>query len=115
MADSQASLLEQVRSGSNRQLQMLAAEGMLPLPAEQLLGYYRKAEAASGVGGNYLAAINFVLLAVTVRPWSVQLTVVPAANGTQKPVSRTPGSNVVMGVIVGSDGAGLKTLAAPSG
>jgi hypothetical protein len=31
-----------------------------PLPAEQLLGYYRKAEAASGVGWNYLAAINFV-------------------------------------------------------
>jgi hypothetical protein len=37
VADSQASLLEQVRSGSNRQLQMLAAEGMLPLPAEQLI------------------------------------------------------------------------------
>ena len=37
MADSQASLLEQVRSGSNRQLQMLAAEGMLPLPPEQLI------------------------------------------------------------------------------
>lgn len=37
MADSQASLLEQVRSGSNRQLQMLAAEGLLPLPPEQLI------------------------------------------------------------------------------
>ncbi|WP_412098612.1 lytic murein transglycosylase [Mycolicibacterium iranicum] len=31
-----------------------------PRPAEELLGYYRKAEAASGVGWNYLAAINFV-------------------------------------------------------
>lgn len=37
MADSQASLLEQVRSGSNRQLQLLAAEGLLPLPPEQLI------------------------------------------------------------------------------
>ncbi|HKV09786.1 MAG TPA: hypothetical protein VJ725_16710 [Thermoanaerobaculia bacterium] len=37
MADSQASLLEQVRSGANRQLQMLAAEGLLPLPPEQLI------------------------------------------------------------------------------
>ena len=33
MADSQASLLEQVRSGANRQLQLLAAEGLLPLAA----------------------------------------------------------------------------------
>ncbi|VEG57101.1 lytic transglycosylase catalytic subunit [Mycolicibacterium aurum] len=31
-----------------------------PLPAEELLGYYRKAEAESGVAWNYLAAINFV-------------------------------------------------------
>jgi hypothetical protein len=37
VADSQESLLEQVRSGSNRQLQMLAAEGLLPLPPEQLI------------------------------------------------------------------------------
>lgn len=36
MADSQSSLLEQVRSG-NRQLQLLAAEGMLPLPPEELI------------------------------------------------------------------------------
>lgn len=36
MADSQSSLLEQVRSG-NRQLQLLAAEGYLPLPPEQLI------------------------------------------------------------------------------
>jgi hypothetical protein len=34
LADSQSSLLEQVRSG-NRQLQLLAAEGLLPLPPEQ--------------------------------------------------------------------------------
>ena len=31
-----------------------------PLPADQLLGYYREAQAQSGVGWNYLAAINFV-------------------------------------------------------
>ena len=37
MADSQLSLLEQVRSGSNRQLQLLAADGFLPLPPEQLV------------------------------------------------------------------------------
>lgn len=29
-------------------------------PAEELLGYYREAEAASGVGWNYLAAINLI-------------------------------------------------------
>ncbi len=31
-----------------------------PTPAPELLGYYREAEAASGVGWNYLAAINLV-------------------------------------------------------
>ncbi|MET0898820.1 MAG: lytic transglycosylase domain-containing protein [Mycobacterium sp.] len=31
-----------------------------PPPTTQLLGYYRQAEAATGVGWNYLAAINFV-------------------------------------------------------
>ncbi|QZT55527.1 lytic transglycosylase domain-containing protein [Mycolicibacterium austroafricanum] len=31
-----------------------------PPAADQLLGFYRKAEAASGVSWNYLAAINFV-------------------------------------------------------
>jgi soluble lytic murein transglycosylase-like protein len=31
-----------------------------PLPADRLLGYYREAEAQSGVSWNYLAAINFV-------------------------------------------------------
>lgn len=31
-----------------------------PPPAQQLLGYYRQAEAATGVSWNYLAAINFV-------------------------------------------------------
>jgi soluble lytic murein transglycosylase-like protein len=29
-----------------------------PAPADELLGYYREAESASGVGWNYLAAIN---------------------------------------------------------
>lgn len=37
MADSQLSLLEQVRSGTNRQLQLLAADGFLPLAPEQLI------------------------------------------------------------------------------
>jgi hypothetical protein len=37
VADSQASLLDQVRSGANRQLQMLAASGMLPLAPEDLI------------------------------------------------------------------------------
>ncbi len=36
MADSQSSLLEQARSG-NRQLQLLAADGLLPLPPEQII------------------------------------------------------------------------------
>ena len=31
-----------------------------PTPAHALLGYYREAEAASGVGWNYLAAINLI-------------------------------------------------------
>lgn len=31
-----------------------------PPPADELLGYYREAEADSGVGWNFLAAINFV-------------------------------------------------------
>ena len=37
MADSQASLLDQVRSGANRQLQVLAASGFLPLAPEDLI------------------------------------------------------------------------------
>lgn len=37
MADSQSSLREQVRSGGNRQLQLLAAEGVLPLPPDELI------------------------------------------------------------------------------
>ncbi|MCX2929405.1 lytic transglycosylase domain-containing protein [Mycobacterium sp. CVI_P3] len=31
-----------------------------PAPAEELLGYYRDAESATGVGWNYLAAINLI-------------------------------------------------------
>jgi len=31
-----------------------------PAPADELLGYYREAESASGVGWNYLAAINLI-------------------------------------------------------
>lgn len=37
MADRQVSFLEQVRSGGNRQLQRLAAAGLLPLPPEELI------------------------------------------------------------------------------
>src|SRR5262245_5009083 len=37
MAESQGSLLDHVRSGANRQLQMLAASGLLPLPPEELI------------------------------------------------------------------------------
>lgn len=37
MADAQASLLDQVRSGANRQLQVLAASGFLPLAPEDLI------------------------------------------------------------------------------
>jgi hypothetical protein len=37
VADSQTSLLEQVRSGVNRQLQLLAASGLLPVPPEELI------------------------------------------------------------------------------
>jgi hypothetical protein len=37
VADSQASLIQQVLSGRNRQLKRLAAEGMLPLSPEQLI------------------------------------------------------------------------------
>lgn len=37
MADSQSSLLDQVRSGSNRQLQVLAASGFLPIAPEDLI------------------------------------------------------------------------------
>lgn len=37
MADAQASLLDQVRAGANRQLQVLAAGGLLPLAPEDLI------------------------------------------------------------------------------
>jgi len=37
VADSATSLLEQVRSGGNHQLQTLAADGLLPLPADELI------------------------------------------------------------------------------
>ncbi len=37
MTDSQGSLLDQVRSGTNRQLQLLAASGLLPVPPAELI------------------------------------------------------------------------------
>ncbi|MDT5014832.1 MAG: hypothetical protein QOD39_992 [Mycobacterium sp.] len=46
---------------------LVSPEDMLPVwridppaPADELLGYYRKAESETGVGWNYLAAINFI-------------------------------------------------------
>jgi membrane-bound lytic murein transglycosylase B len=46
---------------------LVSPEDMLPVwridppaPADELLGYYRKAEGETGVGWNYLAAINFI-------------------------------------------------------
>lgn len=48
MADSQSSLLEQARSG-NRQLQLLAADGLLPLPPEQIIPL--QVDLALGVDG----------------------------------------------------------------
>ena len=38
---------------------MLFRSIVAPLPADELLGYYREAEAATGVPWEYLAAINF--------------------------------------------------------
>ena len=37
MAEGEGSLLEQARSGANRQLQVLAASGLLPIPPEELI------------------------------------------------------------------------------
>jgi hypothetical protein len=54
-----------------------------PAPAEELLGYYREAEAASGVGWNYLAAINLI----ETRLGSV---VGPSSAGAQGPMQFLP-------------------------
>jgi membrane-bound lytic murein transglycosylase B len=54
-----------------------------PAPPDELLGYYREAEAASGVGWNYLAAINLV----ETRLGSV---VGPSSAGAQGPMQFLP-------------------------
>src|SRR4051812_4673953 len=54
-----------------------------PAPADELLGYYREAEAASGVGWNYLAAINLI----ETRLGSV---VGPSSAGAQGPMQFLP-------------------------
>ncbi len=54
-----------------------------PAPADELLGYYRDAEAASGVGWNYLAAINLI----ETRLGSV---VGPSSAGAQGPMQFLP-------------------------
>jgi hypothetical protein len=54
-----------------------------PAPADELLGYYRDAEAASGVGWNYLAAINLI----ESRLGSV---VGPSSAGAQGPMQFLP-------------------------
>lgn len=47
-------------NGSEAQNTLPAWRIVAPAPAKQLLGYYHEAEAATGVGWNYLAAINLV-------------------------------------------------------
>jgi hypothetical protein len=54
-----------------------------PVPADELLGHYRDAEAASGVGWNYLAAINLI----ETRLGSV---VGPSSAGAQGPMQFLP-------------------------
>jgi hypothetical protein len=54
-----------------------------PAPADELLAYYREAEAASGVGWNYLAAINLI----ETRLGSV---VGPSSAGAQGPMQFLP-------------------------
>ncbi|MDV3127982.1 lytic transglycosylase domain-containing protein [Mycobacterium sp. 21AC1] len=51
----------QLAAMSNRVKDTLPAWRIIPPPPpDELLGYYREAEAASGVGWNYLAAINLI-------------------------------------------------------
>jgi len=64
LADSQSSLLEQVRSG-NRQLQLLAAEGFLPLPPEELIPL--QVELARGADPQVAERARETLLKVDLR------------------------------------------------
>lgn len=61
-----------------------------PAPAAELLGYYRDAEAASGVGRNYLAAINLI----ETRLGSV---VGPSSAGAQGPMQFLPSTFAAYG------------------
>ena len=61
-----------------------------PAPAEDLLAYYREAEAASGVGWNYLAAINLI----ETRLGSV---VGPSSAGAQGPMQFLPSTFAAYG------------------
>lgn len=61
-----------------------------PPPADELLGYYREAQAATGVGWNYLAAINFV----ETRLGSV---VGPSSAGAQGPMQFLPSTFAAYG------------------
>ncbi len=61
-----------------------------PAPADELLGYYREAEAASGVGWNYLAAINLI----ETRLGSV---VGPSSAGAQGPMQFLPSTFAAYG------------------
>ncbi len=61
-----------------------------PAPADELLAYYREAEAASGVGWNYLAAINLI----ESRLGSV---VGPSSAGAQGPMQFLPSTFAAYG------------------
>lgn len=61
-----------------------------PAPAEELFGYYRDAAAASGVGWNYLAAINLI----ETRLGSV---VGPSSAGAQGPMQFLPSTFAAYG------------------
>lgn len=61
-----------------------------PAPADELLAYYREAEAATGVGWNYLAAINLV----ETRLGSV---VGPSSAGAQGPMQFLPSTFAAYG------------------
>lgn len=61
-----------------------------PAPADDLLAYYREAEAASGVGWNYLAAINLI----ETRLGSV---VGPSSAGAQGPMQFLPSTFAAYG------------------
>lgn len=61
-----------------------------PAPADELMAYYREAEAASGVGWNYLAAINLI----ETRLGSV---VGPSSAGAQGPMQFLPSTFAAYG------------------